>query len=403
MKFVSIPGCLLALVLTSTQTLAHSRGETWSVLQIETQEVAATVAVTYVIQASELAQHLPDIAYSPELHKRLGEEITTGYQVQDNAGACRVSGVDFRQSAATVEIGFVATCPTGDNITIRNDALFDRLPNHLHIAQARIVNAGQSALAEKLFTGSDRTWQLTEERGLALTLRRYLVLGIEHIATGYDHLAFLLAIMLLSPRVITLVLMITGFTIGHSITLALAVLGYASATTAAVEALIGFTIALVAAEVVARRHGLGHWLIGVTAAGLVLLALASHLTDAMQGGPNTLTLAGIAIFSVCYLLLSREAASVNLVHPALTLLFGMIHGFGFAGLLLEIGLPQQQLVPALIGFNVGVEIGQLLALGLVFGSVFLMRRHVRMPLFTADAVASSLCGLGLFWFVARSF
>ncbi|MEX2327934.1 MAG: HupE/UreJ family protein [Pseudomonadales bacterium] len=381
------------------QSLAHSRGESWSSVDIEGRQVN----VTYIIQARELAQHLPDIAHSSELPRLLLDEITSKYQVIDDAGACKVSGEDFRQSVTRVQVAFLATCQAGRNITIRNDALFSRLPNHLHIARARIFDTDQAALKEKLFTGSDRVWQVTENSSLTTTLTRYLVLGIEHIATGYDHLAFLFAIILLSPRIITLILMITGFTVGHSITLALAVLGYASANSVAVEALIGFTIALVAAEVVARRHNLDHWLIGVTGTGLLALALLSHFTEVMQAGPNTLTLAGIAIFSVCYLILTRREAFRELINPTLTLLFGMIHGFGFAGLLIEIGLPPQQLVPALAGFNVGVEIGQLLILALVFGVGFALRHRVHLPALTTDAAASTLCGLGIFWFVVRSF
>ena len=100
--------------------------------------------------------------------------------------------------------------------------------------------------------------------------------------------------------------------------------------------------------------------------------------------------------------LSRSSALESLVNPTLTLLFGMIHGFGFAGLLIEIGLPTGQLIPALIGFNLGVEIGQLIVLTIVVAAAIGLSRLVTLPWFTRDAIASVLCGLGLFWFVARS-
>lgn len=137
----------------------------------------------------------------------------------------------------------------------------------------------------------------------------YAWLGIEHILGGYDHLLFVFGLFLLVPALRPLAVTVTAFTLGHSVTLTLAVLGAANASPAIVEPIIAFTVYLLAVEIARRRHA----------------------------NPS---------------LLSR--------YPwAMALLFGLLHGLGFAGALREVGLPQNEIPLALFSFNVGIEIGQL--------------------------------------------
>src|SRR5205823_6144106 len=100
---------------------------------------------------------------------------------------------------------------------------------------------------ERVFSERDRRWPLAGSP-LGTSLRDYLLLGIEHIATGYDHLAFLLALLLVAGSVGEVATVVTGFTAAHSITLGLAVVDRVRPPSATVEALIGLSIALVAAE-----------------------------------------------------------------------------------------------------------------------------------------------------------
>lgn len=382
--------CLLLLALPG---YGHSRGETWSYLKIGESDVQ----VTYTMAAPDLAQHLPALAHSGDLDKAWPVIASKGLALIAGNKLCNVKGLDFRHTLGVVEASWTATCESTDNLVIRNDALFDRLPNHLHIVRAQ-REGGE--MQEKLMTRRDRDWALAVPVGTLGSFTEYLALGIEHIATGFDHLAFLFAVMLLSPRLITLLLMITGFTIGHSITLVLAVLGYVQVDGGAVEALIGFTIALVAAEVVAKRHGFINHLAIVTGVGMLALIGSTLATPAIV---NITTLAGIGVFSICYLALSQRTDYESLVQPTLTLLFGMIHGFGFAGLLTEVGLPAHALIPALLGFNLGVELGQLTILAVVGGVAWLMARQLKLPWYLPDGISSALCGLGIFLFVTRSF
>lgn len=383
---------LLLSYALAQQAAAHARGETWSTIDVK----GAAVTVTYSIEANELVQRLPDIAFSGNLEDRLLTTVADRFRLMSAGELCRTRDAVVRQSARTVDVTWQVHCQDPGDLTVVDDALFERLPNHLHISQARFGD--RDGVEEKLFTRHDRRWRLTADApsGLVPTFVRYLGLGVDHIVSGYDHLAFLLAMILLAPRLATLVLMITGFTIGHSITLALAVLGYATADRGTVEALIGFTIALVAAEAVAVRHDFQRALLTLTATGLLLLALIPNV------GPGVVTLSGLGIFSVCYLLLMRYRELEDLINPMLTLLFGMVHGFGFASFLLQTGLPVQSVVPALVGFNLGVEVGQLGALAAAFAAVYTGRKLFPPVPGIPEATASVLCGLGLFWFVSRA-
>ena len=113
---------------------------------------------------------------------------------------------------------------------------------------------------------------------------------------------------------------------------------------------------------------------------------------------------GLALFTVCYLQLADTQERAAWLRPILTLLFGLIHGFGFASVLMDIGLPTGRLVPALLGFNLGVEIGQLGIVALLWAiGTFIARRFATTDYrLAADGASAALCGLGLFWFVGRA-
>ena len=121
-------------------------------------------------------------------------------------------------------------------------------------------------------------------------------------------------------------------------------------------------------------------------------------------GVPLVTLLGLALFTGCYLLLVDTRERALRWRPTLTVLFGLIHGFGFASVLLEIGLPTDRLILALLGFNVGVEIGQLgivAALWLIGHQIMGRLSSVNYRLIF-DATSAVLCALGLFWFVGRA-
>ena len=117
-----------------------------------------------------------------------------------------------------------------------------------------------------------------------------------------------------------------------------------------------------------------------------------------------ITLIGLAIFSLCYLLLADTQERATRLRPLLTVLFGLIHRFSFASVLIETRLPTDRLVPALLGFNIGVELGQLgiVAALWIAGTLVVRRSPAADYQLTADAASAALCALGLFLFATRA-
>jgi hydrogenase/urease accessory protein HupE len=185
-----------------------------------------------------------------------------------------------------------------------------------------------------------------DERGAGEIASAYVVLGIEHILEGIDHLLFVVALLFLVGFQRRLVWTITAFTVAHSVTLALSALGWLALRSPPVEAMIALSIVLVAAE-----------------------ALHKELT------------------------LSRRWPAV------VAFLFGLVHGLGFAGALKDIGLPQNHLSVALVTFNVGVELGQLLVVGVAYSvyrslaSVSVIRR-ARVPVLYAIGSVAAYWSIG---------
>lgn len=151
-------------------------------------------------------------------------------------------------------------------------------------------------------------WKVPEKEEVWKVVKEYTVLGIEHILTGIDHLLFVVCLVLLAGTLRRILLTVTGFTIAHSITLALAALEVVKVSVAAVEASIALSIVFVAMELTRNQR-------------------------------HTLTW--------------RYPMAVSST-------FGLLHGFGFAAALTDIGLPQTEIPTALLFFNVGVEIGQIM-------------------------------------------
>lgn len=182
----------------------------------------------------------------------------------------------------------------------------------------------------------------------------YLKLGVEHILAGIDHLAFVLGLLLLVGANRNLIKAITAFTVAHSLTLAAAALGWVHVSSALIESLVALSIVFVAAELLrtgqpslTRRHP---WLVAFT--------------------------------------------------------FGLLHGLAFAGALAEIGLPDQGLVAALFLFNLGVEIGQLIFVGVAVAAILTLRRLRAMTPrdFSQPARLVPAYAIGCFaalWFIER--
>lgn len=186
-----------------------------------------------------------------------------------------------------------------------------------------------------------------DQRGMGEIARAYTVLGIGHILSGFDHLLFVLALLFLVGFNRQLVLALTAFTLAHSLTLGLSALGWLTLRRPPVEAVIALSIVLVAAE-------------------------------ALHNKPT----------------LSRR-------WPALVaFLFGLVHGLGFAGALREIGLPQNHLLVALLTFNVGVELGQLLVVAAAYPVYRAFASGPKFAIARAPALYA-IGGVAAYWSIGR--
>ena len=296
-------------------------------------------------------------------------------------------------------------CPTPGVPSIRTD-LFDGIyVGHTHFARlnSAVYTQEGDVLERVLVTGQDTRWDLSdngqaEARGTSVW--GYVRLGVEHIAGGWDHLAFVFALLLLAASLREVVTLVTGFTLAHSLTLGLAVLGVFRPESSAVEILIGFSIALVAAE--------NNWLLGSRGRLIPTLFvgfLVACLILSMAGSGALLPTAwiGMALFSACHFLLLARSRRPERLRAAVAFAFGLVHGFGFAGVLMEMELPVNRLLPGLFGFNVGVELGQLVVVALSWPLVYWLERHrpAAYRLF-AEIGSSVVCCLGVYWLVTRA-
>ena len=298
----------------------------------------------------------------------------------------------------------VFKCPTANDIKIHSAAFYDLVKSHTDFA--RIEDSG-GRFFEQILTvdhqeiavaGDDAEGGGLENAGL-LT---YVEMGIMHIFTGIDHMSFMLGLVLISRRVRDLLFVVTGFTLGHSLTLALAVTGILRPEAQYIDALVALTIALIGAENIG--DGTHRPLPVAIGLGSILFIMALGRYFDLGVTLPTLLLVGGGIFSVSYLMLTGQMRDAGRVRLLVTLVFGLIHGFGFASNLLEMKLPTNRLVELLVGFNIGVEIGQVtVVLGALLVAWLLVRAKLAIPrpLFT-DIAAAFLVGEGLCWFVERS-
>jgi len=215
----------------------------------------------------------------------------------------------------------------------------------------RLERADGSEITHRL-TPAAPSYVIEAEPGRGQVAWTYFVLGVEHILSGIDHLFFVLALLMVVAGWRKLIGTITAFTVAHSITLALAALGFVHVPGPPVEAVIALSIVFVAAEIIRGR----------------------------QGNPGlTARLPWIVAFT-----------------------FGLLHGFGFAGALTEIGLPQSAIPLALFTFNVGVEAGQLLFVGAVLVLYSVARRIQPTPPEWAWRIPTyAIGGVAAYWMIDR--
>ena len=234
----------------------------------------------------------------------------------------------MQQSSGAYQGRLVYNCPdglSGREVRIEFPIINPSLSS---LFQVRLLNGEQYV---KILKPEESSWTVPDAENKLAVAGQYTLLGIEHIWIGIDHLLFVTCLLLIARTVRKVLITITGFTVAHSITLFLSALDVIRIPTPPVEAAIALSVVFLAWEIV-----------------------------------------------------KNDETQLTFRYPvAVSTSFGLLHGFGFAAVLRDIGLPQTQLPTALLFFNVGVEIGQILFL-LALVAAFLVTRPLLKRLLSAQ-------------------
>ena len=264
--------------------------------------------------------------------------------------ACQASDRELPDLTASALIErWTLTC--GEAGLLGGEIAIDGLPRTLTDVLLRVRLLDGTSVDRLLRSEAPRV-VLSPAPGGGAAVPTYLLLGIEHLLFGFDHILFVVGLLFFVRRPLQLVQVVTAFTVAHSITLALSSLGLVTLSQRPVEAVIALSI----------------------------LFLAVELARSPRSNQSVMTRSPWAI----------------------AFGFGLLHGFGFAGALAEIGLPESARAMALLLFNVGVEIGQLGIVGVLLGLLQVVRMsRMPAPAFAAQVPICVMGAVSAYWFVER--
>ena len=351
----SLGACLLFLCVLLTPATGWTHATQLSSARIELSGHSAQVVLELNGRDLDAALHTdlvdPEGVVAPG-RLQLATTAVTAYLLaharlrNSEGGACRgaVESLEPRREHVLARLRW--DCPPLSGTLVYRATLF----HDIDPATRHMVTVSGDVKRMALLSTSTPEAALVQARAqTAQVLWHYLLAGVEHIAVGFDHMAFLLAVILWGRRILPLLGVVTAFTLAHSVTLTLAVLEWVSLPARLVETLIALSIVYVAAEnffVVDLRH---RWRV--------------------------------------------------------TFVFGLVHGFGFATALRSYGLPRDALVPALTAFNLGVEIGQVAVVAAAMLALTALRvGGIRREPSRRFVLATSLVILlmGLYWTLERA-
>lgn len=397
-----------AALLCALQARAHTRSVSYSTWALDPQGANVTLSVSQL----DLTRLPWGPVWGAQLDPSLAAYLSERLQLLAAGEPCPLrSGPRLLPAPPErLAVAWRVECANTGPREIRSLLLQEVAPAHLHFARVQQKeDQAEAVVLERVLTGAEPSWQLAAEGGAeedapttGSSLGSYVLIGISHIGTGPDHLAFVLALILIAARLGELATVITGFTVAHSITLAVAAFGLARPEAQEIGALVGLSIILVAAENIFLLGGRPRSIPRLLTAGLGATALLAALGF---GGMGALTLAGMTLFTLCYFALLARAERPTRLRVAIAFAFGLVHGFGFAGVLVEISLPTSRLVPALLGFNLGVELGQLVLVAALWPVVrdLARLREGRPHRILVEVGSAALCSVGMFWFLTRAF
>ena len=346
----------LAFLAAATRAAAHQGGLSYADVTVhdDTADVALHAAYTDWLPIVDLDGDHDGVLTSADVRaqlRRLGAHVRAWIAVSADRRPCPGEPVDAdvgeRFGATTVTVRVAFRCPAPIHALRIVAAPFAREhPGHRVLAT---VSVGGTLRTQHVFGPGTETLDVVvdrEARGRGAAAREFLSLGIAHIFTGYDHILFLVGLLLVAPGLRALLAIVTAFTAAHTVTLVAATLGWARLDVRLVESVIALSIAWVAIENLVAREHRRRWLLAFT--------------------------------------------------------FGLVHGFGFSNVLREMAIPRDVLGWSLASFNVGVEVGQVTIVAVLYPLLVWSRRQ-RWSAWAVRAASAAIGIVGLYWFVERAF
>jgi hydrogenase/urease accessory protein HupE len=334
--------CLLAITAE-----AHDPGLSAAHLQIERGRLAAHLTFARS-DLESLTAAKPALPESLDWRVRLEQLATSALEIKTDERpiAATALATTLDESTGAVHFEIVFAIGAGTTLGVRSPLI--RVLPRGHRQYISIKDAGGDLIGERMLDATNDAFELSLAQTASETsFRQFVVLGVEHILTGYDHLAFLLGLLIAGASLGAVARIITSFTVGHSITLALATLDLVGISPSVVEPIIAASIVYVGLENILRRDLRRRWL--------------------------------------------------------LTFGFGLVHGFGFASALKELGIGSGMgaAVP-LLSFNLGVELGQIAIAALVLPVIWKVKQRPAFVLRFAPACSFLISLAGTVWLLQRT-
>ena len=386
--------CCSLLILCSICSEAHNRSESYSKFNLTSNEQGMAIQVTSSIK-QDIFNNL-----NPTSHFKSYESLVAYLDKAINPGSsCKLNeSAEINENISLGVLKFVWSFQCLQIPESISMSLFQDLGvTHTHIARG--VIDGQS-VPEFMFASTQDSWVIGlpgESNVNQSSYFGYFKSGVQHILSGWDHLTFLLGLLLLFTGRF-LIIAITGFTIGHSLTLGLGAMNVLRVHSEIIETLIGFSILLLAVEYFLKHVFEINKLIKNLA-----LSFCAFLPLTIFGSLDPILIAGLALFLTFYLSLTNHYSNPWL--PLIvTIFFGLIHGLGFASSIAESGIPQDRLLPIILSFNIGVEVGQLVVAFTLLAFLKLTKTYFRFSDFNYlhGAMGTFVFSMGTFWFISRA-
>ena len=351
--------CLIILLLLCPRPAAgHNPMSSWAVARLHADRLELEVEMASEsawLLLGEPADSPPDVANALPRLRALGPSLYRVFSADGREFTPRSSEVELREEDG---VAFLLTYPKPSGDPLRFDADYLQKLSDDHRTTITLKDEADAVLRTELLNKADAAKAISPTREARagdpararVSFWAFLKLGVEHILTGYDHLLFLLGLLVACRRFSTMALVITCFTLAHSVTLALAALDVVSLSPRVVEPLIAASIVFVGVENLLRRDE-PRW------------------------------------------------------RWALTFVLGLVHGFGFAGVLREAGLGSSgaPLLVPLFSFNLGVELGQIAVAAVLLPLLWKLRDRPAFERYGRNALSAAVALLGAFWLVQRVF